>query len=165
MSQNAWLTPDWTAPERVRALTTLRTGPGHSVTPFDRFNMGNCASPQGDDPDAVMQNRAALLTLAQLPSAPFWLKQVHGADVAELRAPEQLDALPTADASFTRERGLVLAIQTADCLPVLFADDKGEVIGAAHAGWRSLVGGVLEATVAGMDTDASALNAWLGPAA
>ena len=149
----------------MQALTTTRLGAGVSQAPFDRFNMGNCASPQGDDPDAVRENRRQLREMAALPSDPFWLRQVHGSDVVELERASQLSELPEADASFTRERGLVLAIQTADCLPVLLTDQQGTVVAGAHAGWRSLVGGVLEETVNAMDVDPVHLLAWLGPAA
>lgn len=165
MSNTPWITAEWNAPANVHGLTTTRNGAGFSQAPFDSFNMGNAATPNGDDAETVKRNRAQLVKLAWLPSEPFWLKQVHGVDVVELRRASQLDDLPTADASFTREKGLVLAIQTADCLPVLFAARDGSVIGAAHAGWRSLLNGVIEETVKAMDVDPSNLSVWLGPAA
>lgn len=165
MSNTPWITAEWNAPANVHGLTTTRDGAGFSEAPFDTFNMGNTASPRGDDPAVVKRNRAELVKLAALPSEPFWLKQVHGVDVVDLRRASQLDDLPTADASFTRERGLVLAIQTADCLPVLFASRDGSVIGAAHAGWRSLLEGVIEKTIAAMGSDPADMSVWLGPAA
>lgn len=165
MDNTPWITAQWNAPENVHGLTTLRRGAGSSGAPFDSFNMGNMLPPNGDDADTVARNRLELERLADLPSKPFWLKQVHGVEVVELTSRAQLDDLPTADAAFTRKDGLVLAIQTADCLPVLFASKDGSVIGAAHAGWRSLVGGILEKTVAAMSTDPASLQVWLGPAA
>lgn len=164
---SALLHADWPAPPDVRALTTLRYGAGVSQAPFDRFNLGNHRGAAGDDPDGVARNRALLVDVAGLPSPPHWLQQVHGVDVARLVAPasDAQQALIEADASVTSERGLVLAILTADCLPVVFAADDGSGIGAAHAGWRGLAAGVLEATVAKMHTAPSALRVWLGPAA
>lgn len=164
---SALLHADWPAPPGVRALTTLRHGAGVSQAPFDRFNLGNHRGAAGDDPDAVARNRALLVDVVGLPSPPHWLQQVHGVDVARVVAPagDAQQALIEADASVTSERGVVLAILTADCLPVVFAADDGSGIGAAHAGWRGLAAGVLEATVAKMHTTPSALRVWLGPAA
>ncbi len=159
----AWLAADWAAPPRVRALTTLRHGLGVSQVPFDHFNMGaRC----GDDPEAVIENRRQLASALQLPSAPRWLRQVHGIDVAV--EPQLADGdidEPEADASVTRTPGTVLAILTADCLPVVLAARDGSEVAAAHAGWRGLADGVLETTVAAMTTPARDIVAWLGPAA
>jgi YfiH family protein len=167
-----WLAADWPAPPGVRALTTLRHGPGVSEPPFDAFNLGNRHSVDGDDPAAVERNRALLVEHAGLPSTPHWLRQVHGvqvvrADTGGFAAGDghALAAEPEADASVTSTPGTVLAILTADCLPVLFCADDGSEIAAAHAGWRGLAGGVLEATLAAMRTPASRVLAWLGPAA
>lgn len=164
---SALLHADWPAPPGVHALTTLRSGAGVSQPPFDSFNLGNHRSAAGDAPDAVARNRAALVALAGLPSPPHWLQQVHGVDVARFVAPagDAQRALVEADASVTSESGVVLAILTADCLPVVFAAEDGSEIGAAHAGWRGLAAGVLEATVAAMSTAPSQLRVWLGPAA
>ncbi|MES2858386.1 MAG: peptidoglycan editing factor PgeF [Pseudomonadota bacterium] len=160
---SAWLAADWPAPPRVRALTTLRHGLGISQAPFDSFNLGaRC----GDEPEAVTANRARLASALQLPSAPRWLRQVHGIDVAiEPRVAEGDSDEPEADASVTRTPGTVLAILTADCLPVVLAARDGSEVAAAHAGWRGLAAGVLEATVAAMGTPAHGIVAWLGPAA
>ena len=165
MPMSGWITAQWPAPTGVHALTTTRDGDGVSVAPFDRFNMGNCVSPIGDDPQAVQVNRERLQVQAKLPSAPFWLKQVHGIEVVELKRMDQLNDLPTADAAFTREPNLVISIQTADCLPVLLTDRHGTVVGGAHAGWRSLAAGVIERTVEAMQVPGSDLLVWLGPAA
>jgi len=96
-----------------------------------------------------------------LPAAPAWLRQVHGTRVVDAAA-----ALgrPEADASVARAPGVVCAVQAADCLPVLLADEAGTVVGAAHAGWRGLAAGVIEATIDAMQAPGERLLAWLGPA-
>lgn len=157
---------DWPTPNGVRALTTRRHGAGFSLPPFDQFNLGNRTAPEGDDPATVARNRALLHTRLALPSAPHWLRQVHGTHVLRVDAPPAPEAdEPVADASVTGRRGVVLAILTADCLPVVFAAEDGSEIGAAHAGWRGLADGMLEATVAAMATAPAQLRIWLGPAA
>ncbi|WP_411834159.1 peptidoglycan editing factor PgeF [Pseudoxanthomonas mexicana] len=162
---NAALRADGFAPPGVHVLTTLRHGAGVSQPPFDSLNLGvRC----GDDPQAVARNRAALQAAFGLPSPPRWLRQVHGTAVVRFPfSPAMLDAddEPCADAAVTSQAGVVLAILTADCLPVVFASEDGDELGAAHAGWRGLAGGVLEATVAAMHAPAARLRAWLGPAA
>lgn len=154
---DAWIRPEWPAPEGVEAAVSTRQGPGVSLGPYGRLNLGLRS---GDDLGAVAANRASVVTALGLPAAPLWLKQVHGTDVADASA----DAVPesVADAAVARGPGQVLAILTADCLPVLFASADGQVIGAAHAGWRGLAAGVLENTVKAMD--AEGIRAWLGPA-
>ncbi len=157
----AWVEPHWPAPTRVRALSTLRQGAGVSLPPFDRFNLGaRC----GDDPAAVAANRRELQRLAALPNPPLWLRQVHGAGVAYADALDA-EAEPEADAAVTARPGRVLAVLTADCLPLLFCADDGSAVGVAHAGWRGLAGGVIEAAVRAFDAPPSRLLAWLGPAA
>ena len=146
--------PDWPAPARVKSLMTTRSG-GSSQAPWTSLNLGDHV---GDDPLNVAANRARLRR--QLPAGPGWLRQVHSARVVELgREPE-----PEADASFTRESGQVCAVLTADCLPVLLCDRAGSVVAAAHAGWRGLAGGVLEATVAAMQVPPEGILAWMGAA-
>jgi YfiH family protein len=157
------LAADWDAPANVHAFTTLRHGAGSSPPPFDSFNLGNARAADGDDAAAVARNRAELVARAGLPSPPCWLRQVHGTRVLRFDAP--VDDEPEADAAVTSARGVVLAILTADCLPVVFAARDGSEVGAAHAGWRGLAAGVLEATVAAMRADPGELVAWLGPAA
>ncbi len=155
----ALLRPDWQVAPRVQAAMSLRAG-GVSLAPFDSLNIGMHV---GDDADAVADNRARLRTALQLPAEPLWLQQVHGTAVQRVSgAPD--GAAPVADAAVTRRPDVVLAIMVADCLPVLLTDRRGEVIAAAHAGWRGLAGGVLEATIAAMDAPPAALSAWLGPA-
>jgi hypothetical protein len=155
---SAFLHAKWPAPPGVHAVTTLRHGLGVSSAPFDHFNLGSRC---GDDADAVIENRRQLQAALHLPSPPRWLRQVHGVDVAVEPGFDE----PEADAAITATPGTVLAILTADCLPVVLASKTGDDIGAAHAGWRGLCAGVLEATVGAMHTPAQQLIAWLGPAA
>lgn len=154
-----WIFPEWPAPSRVHAAVSTRHGPGISAPPFARFNLGLRA---GDDADAVWVNRSALQQGLALPAAPRWLRQVHGTVVAEL-GPLPADDEPQADAAVSHIPGTVLAVLTADCLPVLFCSQDGSEIAAAHAGWRGLANGVLEATLTQMQTSPSRLLAWLGP--
>lgn len=159
-----FLPADWPASPGVRAFTTLRHGAGASRAPFDTFNLGNRTAADGDDPATVEANRAELVRLAGLPAAPHWLKQVHGTEVVRVAGPGG-GREPTADAAVTAVPGTVLAILTADCLPVVFASAAGDEIGAAHAGWPGLSAGMLEATVAAMRTPPARLVAWIGPCA
>lgn len=148
----------WPAPANVRAFSTLRHGAGLSVPPFDSFNLGaRC----GDDPQAVAANREELIRHFALPSAPRWLRQVHGTQVVVEPAHDE----PAADAAVSATPGTVLAVLTADCLPIMFCADDDREVGIAHAGWRGLAAGVLENTVAAMRTLPNHLMAWLGPAA
>lgn len=152
----SWLVPDWPAPLRVRAAQTTRIG-GASGGDYAGFNL---ATHVGDDASQVAANRAALRQALQLPAEPRWLEQVHGRHALQLPAA----SCNAADASWTAAAGEVCVVMTADCLPVLFCDEAGSCVAAAHAGWRGLVDGVLEATVAAMPVPASRLIAWLGPA-
>ena len=163
MAAPAWFDADWPVPPGLRALTTLRSGDGVSPPPFDRFNLGlRC----GDEPRFASRNRELLAAWLDLPSAPHWLRQVHGTRVLRFdAAPETHDDEPEADAAVTSVPGVVLAILTADCLPVVFAARDGREVAAAHAGWRGLASGMLENTVAAMRTPADDVIAWLGPAA
>ncbi|WP_322999624.1 peptidoglycan editing factor PgeF [Castellaniella sp.] len=149
----------------VRYVSTWRSG-GVSAAPWDSLNLGLHVQ---DEPAAVRENRARVR--AGLPAEPLWLDQVHGTGVWDdtvqdlLVSPE--DAPPCADAAVTLIRGRPLAIMTADCLPVVLADQAGTVLGAAHAGWRGLAAGVLENTLSAMRRrvpGASAWRAWIGPA-
>ncbi|HET6434771.1 MAG TPA: peptidoglycan editing factor PgeF [Xanthomonadaceae bacterium] len=201
--QASVLRADWPAPPGVHALTTLRGPAGVSRAPFDSFSFG---LRNGDDAEAVAANRELLERGLELPSAPVWLRQVHGTRVVRVTHPlpspppqagegAERDAAaafplpplagegwdggkpdanavpllssaePEADAAITTQPGVVLAILTADCLPVVFAAEDGSALGAAHAGWRGLAAGVLEATVAALGTPPDRLLAWLGPAA
>ena len=156
----ALLAPAWRAHRRVGAAQSLRGG-GVSVAPYDSLNLGDHV---GDDAASVAGNRARLRAALALPAEPSWLRQVHGAQVHRALTDTPPPLPPEADAAVARQPGTVLAILVADCLPVLLADRHGEVIGAAHAGWRGLAAGVLEATVAAMAAPPASLTAWLGPA-
>lgn len=150
--------PQWPAPANVRAATTTRQG-GVSQPPYDSLNM---AGHVGDDPLAVAANRRRVSEALLLPDSPNWLSQVHGSGVANLDL--DTEGMPEADASMTGQAGCVCAVLTADCLPVLFCDKAGTRVAAAHAGWRGLAAGVLEATAASLDVPGDEILAWLGPA-
>ena len=153
MSIPLLLTPEWSIPARVRACVTTRVG-GCSVAPWDTLNL---ATHVGDLPEHVAENRRRVREIAALPSEPIWLNQVHGTMVVE--------ALPgppiTADACYTRQRGVVCAVLTADCLPVLLCDRAGTTVAAIHAGWRGLRAGILPQTLAALGT--ADWLAWIGP--
>ena len=164
-----WIVPAWPAPASVGALSTTRNG-GGSVGAAASLNLGLGGAVRAgfDTAEAVAANRAQLA--AFLPAPPVWLEQVHGSNVVTLEHANASDARahpPRADAAVTRERAIVCAVLTADCLPVLFADRGGTAIGIAHAGWRGLAAGVLGATVAALEALGAArgaLTVWLGPA-
>lgn len=151
----SWFAPDWSHPDNVRSLITTRVG-GVSRAPFDGFNL---ALHVGDCPAHVAANRARLR--AVLPSEPRWLAQVHGTRVKDL---DGADDGAAADAAVTRRAGTVAAILTADCLPLLLCARDGSVVAAAHAGWRGLCGGVIEASVQAMRVAPERILAYLGPA-
>jgi len=155
MIPQPWFVPDWPAPPRVRALCTTRQG-GVSAGPYAGFNL---AQHVGDAPGNVAANRALLRTL--LPAEPLWLNQVHGTALAEYRGQS---IPPTADAAVARSADQVLAVMSADCLPVLLADKAGSVVAVAHAGWRGLAAGVIERAVEAMRVPPGDVLAWLGPA-
>ena len=173
---------DWPAAANITAFTTTRLSSGASIAPFEHFNLGiRC----GDEHAHVMQNRASLVAANCLPAEPHWLHQVHGVDVVRIcphpNPPPrgegakrearvgggcaQQNHEPLADASVTNTANVVLAVLTADCLPVLFCNIEGTEIAAAHAGWRGLANGMLEATVAAMHSKPEQIMVWLGPAA
>jgi YfiH family protein len=156
-----WLRPDWQAPG-VGALMSTRAG-GSSRGAFESMNLRHGL---GDEPQAVDRN---LAQLRSVPGAtPVWLQQVHGAHVVRLNARDAEDGAPVhaADASVTTEPGIACAVQVADCLPVLFAAPGARAVAAAHAGWRGLSLGVVEATLAVLCEAArcepAELHVWLG---
>lgn len=149
-----FLIPDWPAPAGIRSCVTTRAG-GVSIAPFDSFNLGDHVD---DDPAAVASNRKALTS--QLDAQPAWLRQVHGIDVVEANP----TAVMEADASWTASPGVACTIMTADCLPALFCNRSGTQVAAAHAGWRGLAAGVLEAAAGSFSDDPSEILVWLGPA-
>jgi YfiH family protein len=156
----AWILPNWPVARRVRALSTQRVG-GVSAGLYAALNLGDHV---GDDPGSVAENRRRLRLAAGLPAEPAWLRQVHGSEVARWHAPPAADdAPPTADASVCDRPGIVLALLTADCLPVLFTTRAGDRIAAAHAGWRGLAAGVLGATLEALGVPPDQVIAWIGP--
>lgn len=150
----------WALPHGVHALCTTRLG-GVSQPPFNSFNLGDHVQ---DDPRAVAQNRS-LLEQQLAPASAVFLKQVHGVNCIELSA--QTAHGTTADACWTSDTEVACTIMVADCLPLLFVDEGGCVVGAAHAGWRGLAAGVvektLEAVCAAAGVQARQVKVWLGP--
>ena len=161
MNSQSGFAADWPAPGNVRTLLTTRLG-GVSRGAYSSMNLGQHV---GDDPLAVAANRQQLTDMLAACSAgsPVWLNQVHGTRVVDAAALVGNRA-PEADASFARAAGVVCAVMTADCLPVLFCDASGTVVAAAHAGWRGLLAGVLEEAVAAMGVPGEEVIACLGPA-
>ncbi|MCU1750881.1 peptidoglycan editing factor PgeF [Pseudomonas sp. 6D_7.1_Bac1] len=149
-----WLIPDWPLPAGVKACVTTRAG-GVSLAPFDSLNLGDHVD---DNPEAVAENRRRLTDHFSI--QPAWLQQVHGIAVAHADP----TMVATADASWTATPGIACAAMTADCLPVLFCDRAGTRVAAAHAGWRGLAAGVLEATLDSLAVDPGEVLVWLGPA-
>lgn len=178
-----WIKPDWPVPYNVQALASTRLG-GVSQPPYDRLNLGSRC---GDAVEHVRANRLHLQQAAGLPAEPCWLQQVHGTLVVAAHAGTHTPAHtpadapfsdqkpttaamvePAADGSWTNQPGVVCVAQSADCLPVLLADQQGRAVAAVHAGWRGLAAGVLEAAVLALSQQAhvpaQSLYAWLGPA-
>ncbi|WP_323954175.1 peptidoglycan editing factor PgeF [Aeromonas hydrophila] len=153
-----WIEPDWPAPAKVSALSTTRDG-GISEGVFAGLNLG---AHVGDEPARVETNRTRLQQAAGIPGTLNWLNQVHGTAVHPVSS--DYGCAPDADAACAREAGQACIVMTADCLPVLFCDRAGTVVAAAHAGWRGLQGGVLEASIAAMGCEPGEILAWLGPA-
>ncbi|MCX7079701.1 MAG: peptidoglycan editing factor PgeF [Pseudomonas sp.] len=149
-----WLIPDWPAPAGVKACVTTRAG-GVSLAPFDSLNLGDHVE---DSPEAVAENRRRLTDHFSI--QPAWLQQVHGIAVAHADP----GLIATADASWSATPGIACAVMTADCLPALFCDRAGTRVAAAHAGWRGLAAGVLEATLDSLAVPPSEVLVWLGPA-
>lgn len=152
-----WLVPEWPAPARVRAFVTTRPG-GVSEGEYASMNLG---SSSGDLPGNVARNR--LIVREHLPAMPRWMRQVHGTEVADIDRAGDLD-VAIADAATVGEPGRVAVVLTADCLPIFFCDARGRRAGVAHAGWRGLAAGVVEATVRALGEEPARLIAWLGPA-
>ncbi len=150
------IVPDWPAPPGVRAIVTTRAG-GVSTGTLSSLNLGRSV---GDAPEAVAENRRRVAELVG--AQPRWMSQVHGIEVADL---DRIDASTqiTADAAVSRTHN-VCNVMMADCLTVLFSDREGGVVAAAHAGWRGLLAGVLESTVAAMHVSPAEILAYLGPA-
>ena len=150
-----WIKPDWPLPAHIHAAVTLRSG-GVSLGGYASLNPADHVH---DDPVHVQTNRQIIRDRLQLPAEPVWLQQVHGIRVVKA---DQVQEREQADASFTDQAGIVCAVLTADCLPVLFCGDDGAVIAAAHAGWRGLQAGVIAETLSAMRS--RQVSVWLGPA-
>lgn len=153
----SFISVNWPAPDSVRAIITTRNG-GQSLTPYASFNL---AEHVGDNPISVQKNRQALVRSAQLPAEPLWLKQTHSTRVIDA---SQWQADVEADAIICDVPNLVCVVMTADCLPVLITDKSGSQIAAVHAGWRGLLHGIIENTLAKFNAPASELIVWLGAA-
>lgn len=157
-----WIIPHWPAPANVKAISTTRVG-GISGGVYRGLNLGNHV---GDEPVAVAANRQHLQRALALETPLNWLNQVHGWEVHAVN--DDYTQAPDADAAFSQQVNQACIVMTADCLPVLFCNQQGTVVAAAHAGWRGLLGdgqhGVLEATIQSMAVDPSQIMAWFGPA-
>ncbi|SFW33511.1 peptidoglycan editing factor PgeF [Nitrosovibrio sp. Nv17] len=157
---NDWIVPDWPAPANVRALFTTRNG-GIGSGPYASFNLGDHV---GDDPGTVRHHRAQLRRM--LPGEPAWLRQAHGTTAVDIDSRDP--AAPCdGDAAFSRRAGGVCGVLVADCLPILLCSHAGTLVGAIHAGWRGLAGGIVEQTISDMrraDPSGAPIMAWLGPA-
>lgn len=159
-----WIRPDWPVPAGVQALITTRAG-GVSTAPYGGADGGgmNLGYGSGDTAAAVTGNRARLRPW--LPAEPSWLKQVHGARVVDAA---EVNGTVEADAAIADRPAAVAVVLMADCMPVLLADEHGRCVGVAHAGWRGLAAGVIQATVRAMRErlggPSARLIAYLGPA-
>ncbi|MFA5984237.1 MAG: peptidoglycan editing factor PgeF [Methylococcaceae bacterium] len=152
---NLWVVPDWPAPNNVHAATTLRVG-GVSLPPYESLNL---AQHVGDDPQAVANNRQLIKAVLGLPAEPVWLDQQHSNQVIQV---DQASLGLIADASYTSSQQVVCAVLTADCLPILICDQEGTTVASIHAGWRGLLAGIIENTMARLPN--RVWLAWLGPA-
>lgn len=157
----SFIQPDWPAPARVKAFVTQRQG-GVSCWPYEQLNL---AMHVGDDANAVLQNRQRVTQQLNLPGEPFWLNQVHGIDVisADDACLEGDAPVPTADGAWTHNHNRVLAILTADCLPILLTDRSGSFVMALHAGWRGLAEGIIQQAINEASLSPERLMAWVGP--
>ncbi len=146
----------WELPANVGAVFTTRLG-GSSHPPYDSFNLGVHV---GDEPDSVAKNRQLLQDSIGIDDI-HWLRQVHGNNVLEVT--HDFQAEKEADAAWTSHSGRALVIQVADCMPVLVTDKRGSIVGAAHAGWRSLCAGVIQRLLDDMNLLPREARVWLGP--
>lgn len=150
-----WLDADWPAPKNIHAGTSLRMG-GNSLAPYNNFNL---AQHVGDDANDVNKNRKILCDHLNLPHKPYWLNQTHSSDIFNM---DRTDENRDADGSFTSKRNSVCAILTADCVPVLFCNQKGTKIAAIHAGWKGICGGIIENAIE-IFSESDGLLVWIGP--
>ncbi|HIG40396.1 MAG: peptidoglycan editing factor PgeF [bacterium] len=157
--QIEFIHPVWPVAGAVSALVTTRSG-GCSDEPYTSLNL---ATHVGDEPGQVRLNRQRLVSALNILHEPVWLNQVHGNRIYDVKS-DSFGVLPEADACYTREPGLALAIMVADCLPILLSSTSGKEIAAVHAGWRGLAGGIIRRVVEHFESDSDSMVAWLGPA-
>lgn len=158
---DGWIPADWPVPDGVIAGTTTRLG-GVSSGIYAALNLG---AHVGDDLAAVAENRARFVAMCGLPREPDWLTQVHGTAVRVTSGPDGVEAdSAEADAAIAQDPSTVVAVLTADCLPILLCAGSGTEVAAIHGGWRGLAAGIIAATVSRMATAPDGLLAWLGPA-
>ncbi len=153
-----YITPDWPAPNHIKAMFTTRQN-GFSSGTYAALNLGMHVN---DDPYNVVKNRSLLGEY--IPSEPLWLKQIHGVNHVWAKSNSLQNQSVAADAVMSREINTVCAVMVADCLPVFLCDTDGTIVGIIHAGWRGLAAGIVEKTVAAMQIKCDSLMAWLGPA-
>ena len=149
---------NWKVPSHIKAMTTVRSG-GHSLAPFSSNNL---ALHVGDSPQVVAENRALLRQ--RLPCEPLWLEQVHSTIIVDADTSSETSGVPVADGAITEVANRVVAVMTADCLPLLICDNEGKQVAAVHAGWRGLVNGIIEQAIARFNAPGEQLSVWLGPA-
>ena len=152
------ITPNSALPVNVRAFTTTRVG-GVSEGAFRSLNLATHVT---DSIDAVEENRRRLQIAQELPNPPHWLNQVHGIEVVEAQALCSSNIVD-GDAFYTSRPGVVCAIMSADCLPIVLCDGRGREVAAVHAGWKGLLHGVIRSAVENFSAPASQLHAWIGP--
>jgi polyphenol oxidase len=155
--ESNWIKPDWPAPENIKAFCTTRKE-GVSEGAYAHFNL---AAHVDDNHLHVKKNRQLLSDALNLPVEPVWLEQVHGVHIINA---DTADKIPQADASFSTEKNKVCVVMTADCLPVLLCNKQGTKVAAAHAGWRGLQAGVIEASINALEENTQDILVWLGPA-
>jgi polyphenol oxidase len=148
---------NWPAPHTIKAYTTTRLG-GISTAPYDQFNLGDHV---GEPLEQTTANRELLKQKLQLPGDPVWIQQTHGITTIEAKPAHTGQE---ADASFTQQSGIVCAVLTADCLPVLLCNRQGTQVAAIHAGWRGLANGVIESALKALELPPDDILVWLGPA-
>jgi len=152
------ITPNWPAPANVVALSTTRTG-GYSQYPFDSLNLGDHV---GDNPGYVQKNRQLIVNSLNLPAEPRWLNQTHSTNI-QIQTRNTNPQICDADGSFSAERGLVCAVMTADCMPLLLCNRAGTKVAAVHAGWKGMADGIIEHAVEVFDELPEGIIAWAGP--
>lgn len=151
-----WIAANWPVPNWIKAGTTTRQS-GFSPPPYASLNLARHVD---DEPESVEQNRAFLQRELQLPSAPLWLQQVHDKQVINS---DDWSANVSTDACYTLQKGVVCAILSADCLPLLLCNKDGSEIAAIHVGWRGLCQNIIAETLSRFDSDNGDLYAWIGP--